>query len=634
MPRSFRLSEAPPPADPAHRRLPAARWHDRAANAWLGAADPLSPPRTALPRLSTRAGLTFSHDIPLRPQALPDAPPTGPLPPWSAPDDPGFAPSRVVVVAVIDDAINIAHQRFRTSSGSTRVDYAWIMDGTYQQGANPLPYGREWTRAEIDSLTAAHGAEEGEILAALELADFRQIDTTAAAKRHTHGTHVADLAAGGADASRRLITVQLPRSVILEASGATLPLAVEDALFYIRARAANIAATLGTDISLIVNFSFSLGAGPHNGQHLIEQSLAGLVSQAGSDGLARIETVLPAGNRHRLPAHAARSTIPASFHWMVPGGDASPNFLEIWLPGSAGNITVALTLPDGQAFTQAMAAPGTFILEEEAPPHFPIAQLSCDEDDAQSAGAGTGAGKQRILLATAPSFIRDHGAPAPPGIWQITISADLAAGQKIEAWVQRDEHLYGYRRQGAPAVLVDQAWSRDAALDRALTEYREPAMGASGLDWFGALSAIATNSAETVVSAKRWKLEQRRGVSYPMAEYSSAASAAMPAPAISAVSDRSRLHRGIPAAGTRSGSVVYMNGTSVACPQVARALADAAAAGGNTALFRAGAGAPGTDPAVRREDVETLPLTPELEEDFARAGLRHGGALTSPPANS
>ena len=48
-----------------------------------------------------------------------------------------------------------------------------------------------------------------------------------------------------------------------------------------------------------------------------------------------------------------------------------------------------------------------------------------------------------------------------------------------------------------------------------------------------------------------------------------------------AVSDDSHAHRGILAAGTRSGSTVPMNGTSVAAPQITRWIAERMAAAGN-----------------------------------------------------
>jgi hypothetical protein len=52
------------------------------------------------------------------------------------------------------------------------------------------------------------------------------------------------------------------------------------------------------------------------------------------------------------------------------------------------------------------------------------------------------------------------------------------------------------------------------------------------------------------------------------------------APDAMAVSEDSRVHGGVLAAGSRSGSVVAMGGTSVAAPQIARIIADNLAAAG------------------------------------------------------
>ena len=54
----------------------------------------------------------------------------------------------------------------------------------------------------------------------------------------------------------------------------------------------------------------------------------------------------------------------------------------------------------------------------------------------------------------------------------------------------------------------------------------------------------------------------------------------MRAPDAMAVSEDSRVHRGVLAAGSRSGSVVAMSGTSVAAPQIARIIADDLAGAG------------------------------------------------------
>jgi hypothetical protein len=69
-----------------------------------------------------------------------------------------------------------------------------------------------------------------------------------------------------------------------------------------------------------------------------------------------------------------------------------------------------------------------------------------------------------------------------------------------------------------------------------------------------------------------------------VATYSGAASMSSngigrPGPDAVVASDDSSIHRGIPAAGTRSRSMVFPNGTSVAAPQIARFIADRFAQG-------------------------------------------------------
>ena len=68
-------------------------------------------------------------------------------------------------------------------------------------------------------------------------------------------------------------------------------------------------------------------------------------------------------------------------------------------------------------------------------------------------------------------------------------------------------------------------------------------------------------------------------VRYTSAGPTSGSARSRPAPDLTAPSEDSIACHGILSAGTRSGSVVAMNGTSVAAPQFARWLADQIAAG-------------------------------------------------------
>jgi hypothetical protein len=83
----------------------------------------------------------------------------------------------------------------------------------------------------------------------------------------------------------------------------------------------------------------------------------------------------------------------------------------------------------------------------------------------------------------------------------------------------------------------------------------------------GTLNAIATGEHPIVIGGFRRK-------DFLAVDYSGeGAVAARMGPDASAVSDDSIVHRGVLAAGTRSGSVVALTGTSVAGPQIARLVA-------------------------------------------------------------
>jgi hypothetical protein len=86
------------------------------------------------------------------------------------------------------------------------------------------------------------------------------------------------------------------------------------------------------------------------------------------------------------------------------------------------------------------------------------------------------------------------------------------------------------------------------------------------------INAIATGTQTIVIGG--WIRRDRR-----LANYTAAGTAGVPLPTRAAPSyivstDDSLVHAGVLAAGSRSGSVVAMSGTSVAAPQYARALAD------------------------------------------------------------
>ena len=252
-------------------------------------------------------------------------------------------PPNAAIVAVIDDGLAFAHQRFRDVAGGTRFKYFWNQDDN--TGINPPPgfgWGRELRQGEIDTLltTCTHsGIVDEEKL-------YRLAGQTLAAQRTKHGTHVMDLACGMdpqqvTAQSPYLIGVQLPRWVTAETSGAWLTPAVLDALNYVLQRADEIAALENTaPLPVVVNFSYGTIAGPHDGTALLEQAIDQLIASRATP----LRGVLPAGNHYLARCHARFHMAAAKplshpvepLQWRVQPDDQSASFVEIWLPHSQG----------------------------------------------------------------------------------------------------------------------------------------------------------------------------------------------------------------------------------------------------------------------------------------------------------
>jgi hypothetical protein len=201
-----------------------------------------------------------------------------------------------------------------------------------------------------------------------------------------------------------------------------------------------------------------------------------------------------------------------------------------------------------------------------------------------------------FLVALQPSTRLETSRPgAPPrpttpsGLWKVTLengeAAYLTPEHPVEAWIQRDDTPSGFRRRGRQSRFEEQYYIRFNAQGRVVEEDDDPAQKASdvaaerrGLSArvkrAGSINAFATGR-HTIVVGGRLRKEGRP------ASYS-----AEPAPGSPVrnnlrdqVSDDSLVHGGVLAAGTRSGSVIAMNGTSVAAPEASKEIADKLAGG-------------------------------------------------------
>ncbi|MEO1774921.1 MAG: hypothetical protein AAFS07_08210 [Pseudomonadota bacterium] len=537
----------------------------------------------------------------------------------------------MVVMAVIDDGMNIAHQRFRGPRGSARVEFAWLQDSTTD---GRLPFGREWRRAEIEAAIQQSGGDEERLLSDLDLVTFKRKNTTTVARRVSHGTHMMDLAAGyGAEdhavdpeigfslpALRPIISVHLPFLMTQEASGATYGPFVQEGMRYVFQRVRDMSKALGVALPVVINFSYAVSAGPHNGMHFVErqirqerrrhlQLMQGLIA---SDGLVvgraqrrMVTVVLPAGNRHEARGHARAEAAPQgetmlTLPWRIQPGDQTSSYLEIWLPREAEATQVTIKAPGGTE--QSFALPATPADDwQDWLLHAPgsgdvVARLSTD---AGTDATGWPYHRRRILLAVAPTEVNWVArAPAPAGLWQVQVSAVLAPDERIDAWVQRDESPYRFRANARQSYLDDPDYQRfDSRGFEKQDDTPEATVHTGGVApapsvvrRAGSMSGMATGKHITVVGALRQSDKEPSVYSAAgtipgetdalreSIDEDAAAVAGRPAtirgPRLMAVADRSRARPGVLAAGSRSGSVVAITGTSAAAPQIARHLAD------------------------------------------------------------
>jgi len=204
---------------------------------------------------------------------------------------------------------------------------------------------------------------------------------------------------------------------------------------------------------------------------------------------------------------------------------------------------------------------------------------------------------------TAPPLNAPGHPLAPHGLWTLTLQGTGPGPDgPVDAWIERDDLLYGYPRRGRQAYFDEPDYLRFDPLGREVTSDGAqppqcPVLRA------GMINALATGTASVVVGGFR-----RKEIEY--AAYSAGGpitparggviGALFRKPDAGLVSDESQVHAGVLAAGSRSGSTVAMAGTSVAAPQrswaVARELA-VAGAGDRAALRLLAMAAEGALPA-------------------------------------
>ena len=487
-----------------------------------------------------------------------------------------------VVVGIIDDGIAFAHERFRLRRGarwSTRIEHFWDQDRSPARlpWSNPadFDYGRELTRNAIEDLFAVHSSPTGRIdedslyrAAACSLSGTTKRLLHGPPRRATHGAHVMDIACGCdpddteiAEAPR-IVCVQVPRSVTEDTSGYRLAAYVLDGLRYILDRADRLARACGPGVlcPVVVNLSYGNNAGPHNGSSTLERAIDELAVSRPD-----LTVVLPAGNGH-LARCRASIAIPGpdgsepQLTWRVQPEDRTPSFLELW--GRSGemmqSLLVQLVTPTGEE-SPWMEGGSAWVWE-------PHGMATCVAVHSPTVAGETRPG---FFVGLQPTASLDATQPvAPCGNWRVRLRLNKPQPDMlyVDAWVQRDDAVIGYPRRGRQSRFEDPRYVRFEDPDGRPRERDDPG---SNVLRAGTISGIATGNETVVVGGYR-------GSDGAVAAYSACGPTLAPhraGPDTLALSDDSPVCHGVLAAGTRSGSVLALNGTSVAAPRITRLIA-------------------------------------------------------------
>jgi len=521
-----------------------------------------------LPPASALDGRLMQEDVQIEPEPIH----------W--PDLSGNPPSDgVVIMGIIDDGIPFGHERFWQDHAKTRVCSVWLQDRAFRAG--PELQGRVLTRSEIDEALAdaTHGGliDEDLFYKKTGAVDFTRDRPKSVAKHVSHGGHVMDIACGygvfGEKASispkdRLIVAVQLPTESTADTSGQGLEPYLDAAIVSILHRAHLIAAERGTGpIPVVINCSYGHHLGAHDGSSLLERAIEQRIVDRQARDEVPLRVVLPSGNSHLTRTHAELSfdngLEAKTLRWRVQPDDKTWSFMEIWLPKGAptDRIEISITPSGGAGMTSPLGE--TVNGFQQWPPGETDAyacRITYKHDGHNDRGF--------FLLELAPTerLGPSHGPAALPGVWEIRLKQNSPIEGAVEAWIWRDDPPLGFPRRGRQSYFDHKDYRRYNDAGR-LIEVDDPA---SLIRREGAINGLATSDGEVIVAGGYLRKEQRSS------PYSAGGltNGSRLGPDISAVSDDSAVHGGVLAAGTRSGSVAALTGTSVAAPAIARWIAN------------------------------------------------------------
>lgn len=511
------------------------------------------------------------------------------------------APPGPVLIGLLDDGCPFAAARFLRGPNSTRVRGIWDQtrgkspvfvpdsQGNIRQfGAVPedFLYGLEYKRAplppsspadlDLDAWIALHAGsgsidEDG----CYADADFRRLSS-----RLSHGAHVMDILAGTVPTASRvgptdpgtdhrdppswqsetdpascadIVFVQFSEDCIKDATGVWLKAYVFDGILYVLSHIDPVHTE-----KVIINISYGITTGPHNGTSELEIALAEFMAEFnGMPGKPKLEIVLPVGNSCLSDSHVSyvgQSILGDRLEWVwrLPPDNPVMCFAEIRMPGSAAHpVTVTLSSPSGASVSSTTVQPAT-----TPPAAFQVSSPITQGTD--------------TLWLLAVQATRDW---AEHGDWRISV-AGVPQGAEVHAWAARSDPNLGVRTGAKRSYFVDDAWRLARSSEADLT-YVDGSFDDTGshIDRRGTLNGIATACDGHVHVAGGYILANSRRA--PYSSVGPARPGPLPrreGPDFLLPTDETFALKGMRAGGNRTGSIFRLIGTSTAAPQLARRL--------------------------------------------------------------
>lgn len=483
------------------------------------------------------------------------------------------------VLGLIDGGVAFAHANFLDTQGIPRIRYLWRQDNAGAGGmAATGAYGQELRAGDILNVmnSCRHDGllDESEVYQALGASVEMH-------KRLNHGTHVLDVACGPRTIRSRvaglsdlaappsweraddlasqcqIVAVQLDWDTVRDTSGGSMTVHIMDGLMYILSRCS-------IEAKVAVNLSWGTLAGPHDGTSILEAAMAQLIDLKHGD----LSIVLPASNGYQSRTHAHGALAPRkekTLNWRGPPGDKTQNFVEIWFGPGGQNISIQITPPGHPALPPLKCGESRMWT---AAGDGPVCALIFPESVA------IGDNGSCALVAVAPTFSFDPKVQtAPAGVWKLTLKNEGSNKVVFDAYVERDDEIIGVRTGALQSRFEDDCYDSsgnpgsfvDAPDKRSLIRRS------------GTFNSIATGAGIVAVCGTR--LSTSTGADLEWARYSprdtpnpkrTSRPGVLRYPKRREPSDENATLLGLGAAGTRSGSVVRMVGTSDAAPQVTR----------------------------------------------------------------